>query len=490
MKVEVSKLKIHPFHKRLYIINEIDALANSIQENGLLQRLIIDENQYIISGVRRLYAVKKLGWDKVEVEIMNLNGKDEKQTIIAFNKQREKTNREKLNEARYMKALWRRKRGRKSEAEKPQITENVKPANTRNDVCEELGYSTGNFVKLEYIDSQRPDLIDEIDKGNISINQAHKALKKIEEEKNNVQIQTTLPTTINGGSYTIYNKSSNNLSNLKDKSIQTIFTSPPYWNKRTYSDDKNELGSEKTSEEFVQRMATHLHACHRVLKSEGSFFLNLGDTYHDKCLQSIPHRVVIELVKKGWILRNTIIWKKKNSLPSTVKDNLTPSYEFIFHLVKTSSYYYNPILVPTKTTNSTGVTIFSRKCRNGGLSDYGKVNINGLKEGKTLEDYWSEDEDVVTTATANQSILKEYGGRDHPAPFPSEIVKRPILQTSKPGDIVLDPFSGTATVGSVAMQLGRRYVGYELNPNYNEVQTRRLDAAIEKYNKSELEKAA
>ena len=178
MEIEISKLKIHPFHKSLYLINEIDALATSIQEEGLLEKLVIDKHNFVISGTRRLYAVKKLGWDKVEVEIMNLNGKDEKQTIIAFNRQREKTNREKLNEARYLKALWRRKRGRKSEAEKPQITENVNPVDTRGDVCKKLGLSAGTLVKLEYIDDIRADLIDEIDKGVLSIDQAYKALKK------------------------------------------------------------------------------------------------------------------------------------------------------------------------------------------------------------------------------------------------------------------------------------------------------------------------
>jgi len=183
MEVEISKLKIHPFHKRLYLINEIDALAISIQEEGLLEKLVIDEHNYVISVIRRLYAVKKLGWEKVEVEIMNFNGKDEKPTFIAFNKQRVKTNREKLNEARYLKALWRRKRGPKSEAEKPQITENVKPVDTRREVCEELGISAGNLVKLEYINDLRSDLIDEIDKGILSIDQAYKGLKKNEAEK-------------------------------------------------------------------------------------------------------------------------------------------------------------------------------------------------------------------------------------------------------------------------------------------------------------------
>ena len=105
-----------------------------------------------------------------------------------------------------------------------------------------------------------------------------------------------------------------------------------------------------------------------------------------------------------------------------------------------------------------------------------------MKDGKKLEDYWTED--TVMTAGANQSIAKKYGGADHPAPFPFEIVTLPILQTSKPGDVVMDIFSGTATVGEVAILLGRKYVGYEFNPNHNEIQTKRLDDAIKVYNET------
>jgi site-specific DNA-methyltransferase (adenine-specific) len=357
----------------------------------------------------------------------------------------------------------------------------VKPVDTRKKVCKELDLSAGTLVKLEYIDDIRPDLLDEIDKGILSIDQAYKGLKKNEAEKQITKLENTLPTTITSSSYTIYNKSSDDLSDLADESIQTIFTSPPYWNKRTYSDDNNELGSEKTSEEFVQRLATHLHSCHRVLKNEGSFFLNLGDTFHNKCLQSIPHRIVIELVNKGWMLRNTIIWTK-STLPSTVQDNLTPSYEFIFHLVKSPHYYYNQILEYMPPQN--GASIISKRSGNGKISVYGNIYIHGLKEGKKLGDYWTED--VIKTAVANQSIVKKYGGIDHPAPFPSKIVTLPILQTSKPGDIVMDVFSGTATVGEVAILLGRQYIGYEFNANHNVVQTGRLDDAIKAYNESNI----
>lgn len=488
MEIEISKLKIHPFHKRLYLINEIDALATSIQEEGLLEKLVIDKHNFVISGTRRLYAVIKLGWDKVEVEILNFNGKDEKSTIIAFNKQREKTNREKLNEARYLKSIWRRKRGRKSGAEKPQINENMKPVDTRRDVCEKTGYSAGTLTKLEYIDDTRPDLIDEIDKGILSIDQAYKGLKRHEEVKKIRDIksaQSALPTTISNSNYTIYNESSDNLSKLKDESIQTIFTSPPYYDVRTYSDIENELGSEETSEKYVQRMANHLHACYRVLNNEGSFFINFGDKFLNKNLQLIPHRVIIELQKRKWIVRQTIIWHKKNRLPATSGDNLTASFEYIFHLVKSKNYYYNQITLPNNSSSKKGVCIIKPKDAKYNDSNFGHVYINGLKEGKNLEDYWIE-EDVVETACVSQREIQKYGILDHPAPFPIQICVLPILQTSRPNDVVLDVFSGSATTGEAALLLGRKYVGYELNQNFNEGQIKRLEKAVETYNENPM----
>jgi site-specific DNA-methyltransferase (adenine-specific) len=253
---------------------------------------------------------------------------------------------------------------------------------------------------------------------------------------------------------------------------------------RSYTEVSDELGSEKTSEEFVQRMANHLHACHRVLKDEGSFFLNLGDTFVNKDLQNIPHRVVIELQKKGWILRNTIIWKKTNKLPATSKDNLTCSYEFIFHLVKSKDYYFNPVLVPNQSASKKGVNIIKLKDAKFNESNFGHICINGLSEGKRLEDFWTED--TVMTAGVNQKVNQKYGIFDHPAPYPIDICILPILQTSRPGDVVLDIFSGSGTTGEAALLLGRKYIAYEFNPNFNEGQKGRLDDAIKKYNQSQF----
>ncbi len=482
MTVDIKKLKLNPFHSKIYQTNDLTDLVESIKDLGLLQKIVVNQDFSIISGVRRFLALKELNISVVDVEVKNVNKNNELLTLISYNKQRTKTNREILNEVKYLKGVWAQRRGRKTNTGSSLKGTVIVKVDTRKKISDTLGVCTGNISKLEYIENQKSELIDAIDKGEITINHAHKALKKFENEKKAIQFNNILPTTIENDYFKIYNKSSDDLSNLENESISCIFTSPPYWNKRTYSENNDELGAEKTSEEFVQRMANHLHQCHRVLKETGSFFLNMGDTFNNKSLELIPDRVVIELMKKGWIIRNKIIWKKTNPLPSSVKDNLTPSYEFIFHLVKSPKYYYNQILIPKKDSTKTVTNISQKGKKIGSFSS--SVCINGLKKGKNIEDYW--DVDIVTTATANQAAVKRYGGSDHPAPFPSEIISLPILQTSNPGDVVMDPFSGSGTTGEVALLLGRKYVGYEFNPNYNKVQTLRYENAISKYNNSKL----
>lgn len=487
MITKISKLKINPFHAKIYKVNDIDDLAESIQEIGLLQPIVVNSSLSIISGVRRYYALQKLGYTEVDVEIKQLNVAEEI-AIISMNKQRVKTQRERLMEAKYLKQLWRKKKGRKSEAEKLQTGENVEPADTRKDVCKAVGLSAGNLSKLEYIDHVNPDLVDLIDQDNLSINQAHKIAVKLDEKKIAADESIYLPETISNDYYKIYNKSSNNLSEIPDESIQMIFTSPPYWKLRNYSGSNDELGAEKTPEEYIKHLVDHLKHCYRVLKSEGSFYLNLSDTYLDKCLQSIPNRVQIELMKHGWILRNSIIWHKSNSLGFSAQDALKPSYEYIFHLVKSKKYVFNEIPMPFKGEVKPGIGWINRKSSDNLSSDYGRVCLTGIKDGKQLEDLW--DKDVIHTAVANQAAVKRYGGTDHAAPFPEEICIAPILMATNPGDTVLDVFSGSGTVGAVSLMLGRKIIAYELDPKHNIVQVNRFNDAIEKYNQADLKKAA
>jgi len=484
MIVELEKLKIHSIHSEIYAANEFEDLKQSIQESGLLEKIVVNNSNelVILSGVRRFHALKELGYTETDVIVRNTSTDDEPLTVISFNKQRQKKASEILNEVEHLKLIWSAKRGRKSAND-----DTNEKVDTRARISQAYHISAGNISKLEQIKDKSPELIAKIDQGDLSINQAHKIVDIQEKRKKVIDLNANLPEVISNDYYKIFNKSSDDLSDIPDESVQMVFTSPPYWQKRVYSNDENELGSEKTPEEYINRLADHLYACYRVLKPGGSLYLNLGDTFVDKCLQSIPHRVQLALSKKGFILQNTIIWLKKNPLPGN--GNLTSSYEFIFHMVKSKRYLHHEILAPVQCVSTPKVTLINRKGSKVQLSDYGNVNITGLKEGKKLQDFWTSS-DIVYTAVANQAAVKKYGGTDHPAPFPSEICILPILQSTNPGDTVLDLFSGSGTTGEVALLLGRKYIGYEMNPSYNKLQVARLDDAIAKYNQAELKKAA
>jgi DNA modification methylase len=158
---------------------------------------------------------------------------------------------------------------------------------------------------------------------------------------------------------------------LEKDSIDAVITSPPYFNLRTYQGDPDMIGMEKTLGEYIEHIVAVAKNIKGVLKPEGSFMLNLGDSYFDKCLSLVPHRVAIALISDGWILRNTIVWHKPNPTPSSVKDRLNTSHEYIFHFVLNQKYYYNldAIRVAHQTINITK-----------NMSNPNLVNkINGLK---------------------------------------------------------------------------------------------------------------
>ena len=305
-----------------------------------------------------------------------------------------------------------------------------------------------------FIYKNKPEYIELLDKGILTINQSYLQIQREIKERESKKPSTSNSETLIKSNWRFYQKSSNNMSELNDGEVQTIFTSPPYWNKRTYSEKKG-LGNEKISEAFVVHLSEHLRDCKRVLKDKGSFFLNLGDTFLNGNLQNVPHRVILKLQEQGWILRNTIIWSKTNPKPSSSKSNLTPSYEFIFHLVKTMEYDYYPTL--TKLSDKTKPSLPPRHRSING--DYSKSvtpylpNVNG----KNMGDFWNED--IVRTSVANQKLNIQ---GEHPAPFPNEIITLPILQTSKEFELVLDPFMGSGTTGRVCDNLGRDFVGYDI----------------------------
>ena len=197
------------------------------------------------------------------------------------------------------------------------------------------------------------------------------------------------------------------LKSIPDNSIDCCMTSPPYWQKREYANGG--IGLEKKYEEYIDNLVAICMEVHRVLKLTGSFWLNIGDSYKNKCLLNIPWRVAIELTDRGWILRNTIIWNKVKGGMDNSKDRLGNAYEPLFHFVKVNKGYYYDVdsirnkpsgakVVNGAVVSATGVTgvKYKRKIElSTVLTEEQKANaynalediLTQIQQGK-LSDFW------------------------------------------------------------------------------------------------------
>ena len=446
MQFLVNHLVHHPLNQDIYDLSDIDDLSQSISDIGLLQPLVINSRNEVISGNRRLRAIQQLGWDKVDVDVIDTSPDEELLHLVHYNKHRIKTCREVLNESKVLLEHYSNGQGFRSDLTSVQVNK----GSSRDHVANELGMPSSTIGKLLFIEKNDPSFIDLIDAGDLTINQAYTQVRRVKNERDTIYSPPTSTQSMSD-QFRFYRHSSDQMPELEDESVDLIYTSPPYWNKRTYTTDR-ELGSEPTPHEFVTNLVSHFGDCKRVLKDTGSMFIVIGDTFHEGCLQSIPHRFAIGLVENGWILRNTIIWSKTNPKPQSSKNNLTPTYEFIFHFVKTKDYKYQHTLAPQKDSK-----VDARVPRHRGL-DKRKVYPYIPRDGKNLGDFWTED--TVRAAVAKNSRTEN--SLEHPAPFPADIIRLPIIQTTYEGDLILDPFMGSGTTGKVANELGRLFVGYDI----------------------------
>lgn len=303
------------------------------------------------------------------------------------------------------------------------------------------------------------------------------------------------------------------LRELPDESVQCVVTSPPYWGLRDYG-HPDQIGQEPTPQNFVKSIVEVFEEIRRVLKNDGTVWLNLGDSYaaqrggtampaetlaggvngkgdadshrgrrstkelggrqdesspeirtytvahrnarafglKHKDLIGIPWRCALALQDAGWYLRSEITWCKKAPMPESVQDRPTSATEKIFLLTKSDRYYYNAEAV-------------KQKAGDWGTRD--RTNGKYHNEGTGLQPHSGLEKNYDMANLRNYWLLGPEPCRDaHFAVYPSEIPRRAILAGSKPGDLILDPFGGSGTTGKVALELGRRAVLVELNPDY------------------------
>lgn len=323
------------------------------------------------------------------------------------------------------------------------------------------------------------------------------------------------------------------LQKMESNSVNCIITSPPYWGMRKYDnyDDENEVGNEVDYNDYVNKLTHIFSEAKRVLVSDGSLWLNLGDKYNDKALMGMPWRVALSLMDDGWILRNDVIWNQMKGTQSC-KDRLRDMYEHIFHFVKSKKYYYNaneikikPSLKPKKVNgkmvSATGVsgkkyrqqieessvlTVEEKANATKALNDVlmkieqGEVNDFRMTIRGVQRAWHSENTEISGRAKELQEkgfyIMKMGAGGyipgdiwnivpedtwrkdSHCAVFPEELLRTPILATCPEGGIVLDPFSGTGSTVAAAVRLGRKGIGIDLSEEYNRIANERMKTIL------------
>ncbi len=304
--------------------------------------------------------------------------------------------------------------------------------------------------------------------------------------------------------------------------VQTIVTSPPYYGLRDYGVD-GQLGLEETPQQYIANMVEVFSCAWDLLEDDGTLWLNIGDSYssHKDCksvgqtlakgtsretahvmdlglsrvrdskmlkangfknkeLMMIPARLAIALSDAGWYLRQDIIWAKPNPMPESVTDRCTKAHEYVFLLTKAPKYYFDNDAIKEAAISGDG---------NSPRGSLGNENDNAGRRTNTKfggNKYGNNDSPESRTKSGNIYIKTEVRNKRsvwdistqacseaHFAVMPEALVEICIAAGSKVGDIVFDPFMGSGTVGKVAQNLGRKWLGAELNPDYIKIQHKR-----------------
>lgn len=259
----------------------------------------------------------------------------------------------------------------------------------------------------------------------------------------------------------------------KGLTVRTCVTSPPYFGLRDYGHPQ-QLGLEKTLDEYVANMVTVFRGVRDVLSDDGTLWLNLGDSYKAKQLLGVPWRVAFALQDDGWVLRQDIVWHKSNAMPESIKDRCTAAHEYLFLFSKQRRYYFDKSAMVEAAANT------SKGAANSFKRSGSKREKAG--PGQSVGTHRADRPDVsYGGATRNRRSVwtiatTSYKGA-HDAVFPDALITPCILAGSEPGDAVLDPFMGSGTTAATAIKLGRKYYGCELNPDYKTLEDERISKA-------------
>ena len=435
-----------------------DMKAN-IKEFGVIQPILVNRsNMVVISGNLRLQIVRELGYDVVPVIFCELTVDELNIIALSTNKQRKKSKLDIFNEMAFIKKYFNIGQGSRTDLN-PQLKEEsdrkksamsgiTKYEQDQMKKAEKLSTELFGDLAIDVLKSE----ISNLDSGKGSINSL---VKRLEKQANDQVNRQAVPDSyeLNLGDVKVFNHTCEDMFELADKSVTSFVTSPPYFAMRDYGNGVSELGLESNRNEYLKNLINIFNECNRVLKDDGSLMVNINEKVENGSYRGVVHQFVGAMLNNGWDLNDEIIWLKNNPV-YTGGNRTVRSHEYIFHFVKKGckSFYYDTELAK-KVSDPNGFCV------------YGTDNKPKFFSGMDFRG------NVLRTNVANTGELRKQC-KDagfiltHSATFPLSVPTLLVLLTSKPGDLVVDPFNGTGSVSEVCRYSGRNYVGYELNPQF------------------------
>ena len=299
---------------------------------------------------------------------------------------------------------------------------------------------------------------------------------------------------------------------LPNESVDCVITSPPYWQLRDYGYPE-QWGLEPTFNEYLEHLWTLMDEIHRILKPSGTVWINLGDTYstqsgtcaalrkgksydrettyltnrgeyanlikqkdiQNKCLLLIPHRFAIGCIERGWIVRNDIIWAKRNGMPESVTDRFSKKHEYFFFMVKSEKYFFDLDAIRDKHiwADKDNRADGKRHISNG-LSQEGNYSTNAVcynSKGKnpgSVSDFW----DIPTKPNKDK----------HYAQYSDSLISKPIIAGCPEGGIIYDPFMGSGSTADAAIRANRKFIGSEASKEYYDLCSKRIGWQLRQLN--------
>ncbi|MFC0263827.1 DNA methyltransferase [Fontibacter flavus] len=504
--VSIDKVKIHHSAGLTYIKKNLNSLKFTIEKFGQIDPIAVVKKgdfYFVFDGISRLKVAQELGWEKIRIEVFNYSDDELGDIHIIKNVKTKRSIQEQIQKAKFILGILGKSQGKKRKSVVGlDLTENdygFAGKDRYQIACAILGldFCSSTLRKLIEISDFEENgneevkglgLIDKIENKGMSISNAFNLMKIYKESVKERQEETSIMKSLDAGynnRYLLFNKSCEDLSDLEKKIIQLIIFSPPYFNMRIYPEGVSPadipFGLESNPDEYVKRSIEFYRGFKRVLKDDGSLFINVAESYKNGVSSLTVSKLIIAMVEDGWHLVQTIKWKKTNAKPQGNIKRLRPVTEEILHFVKNpKNFKFKELVFWSEDENITVQTGCNDEISGDKKSKKPKFSLK--RPRVSLTDFLESQkvQGIIEGSIFNWSKLKKIDPNYiHVAPSPDYLAIIPILMTTDPGDIVMDAFSGSGTFLDTAIRLGRNGVGYDTDPKSIEFSKKRLNHALE-----------